>query len=123
MTNKRKEKELKGLHTPYLERKFEVKVKYQGLISHPVFYDAKIEHKTTPAPFEVVHIDLDRDSPVLDLTYGKIVFYNTYYGFIYTTFFKLSIFLCITNIKLHSFIVPFTYTIPITIQKSPIRRP
>ena len=74
LSNKRKETELKRLQFPNLELKFEVKVKFQGLNLQPVFHVAKIEHNTTPVPFEVVHIDLERDPQLLDLTYGKIVF-------------------------------------------------
>ena len=80
LSNKRKEVELKRLQTSNLELNFEVKVNFQGLNPHPVFYVAKIEHKTTPAPFEVVHIDLERDPNLPILTYGKIVFYNPYSG-------------------------------------------
>ena len=74
LSNKRKEREIKLLKTFNLELKFEVKFKYQGLLPDPILHVAKIEHKTTPAPFEVVHIDLERDPKLLDLTYGKIVF-------------------------------------------------
>ena len=87
LSNKRKETELKRLQTTNLEFKFEVKVKFQGLNPHPVFHVSKIEHKTTPAPFEVIHIDLERDPQLLELTYGKIVFYNPYSGLKYTTSF------------------------------------
>ena len=79
-----------------------------------MFHVAKIEHQTTPAPFEVIHIDLERDPQLLDLTCGKIVFYNPYSGLNTQRPFKLPIFVYITNIVLHSFIIPFTYTIPIT---------
>ena len=41
---------------------------------HPVFHVAEIEHKTTPPPFEVIHIDLERDPQLPDLPYGKILF-------------------------------------------------
>ena len=53
LSNRRKETELKRLQTPNLELKFEVKVKFQGLNPHPIFHVSKIEHKTSPAPFEV----------------------------------------------------------------------
>ena len=83
-----KKTELKRLQNPNIEKiKFEVKVKFQGLNLNFVFHVAKIEHKTTPAPFEVIHIDLERDPQLLDLTYGKIVFYNPYSGPKYTTSF------------------------------------
>ena len=51
-----KKTELKRLQNPNIELKFEVKVKFQGLNPHPIFHVSKIEHKTSPAPFEVVHI-------------------------------------------------------------------
>ena len=87
LSNKRKETVLKGLQTSNLELKFEVKVKFQGLNSHPVFRVSKIEHKSTPAPFEVTLFEFDRDPQRPDLTYGKIVLYNTYSGLKYTTSF------------------------------------
>ena len=60
---KRKELELKRLQNPNLELKFEVKVKVQVQCfnPHPIFHVAKIEDKTTPAPFEVVLVDFNRD--------------------------------------------------------------
>ena len=61
LSQKREETELKRLQTPNLELKFEVKVKFQGLNPHPIFHVSKIEHKTSPAPFEVVHIEFERD--------------------------------------------------------------
>ena len=57
LSHKRKETELKRFQTPNLELKFEVKGKFQGLNPHPIFHVSKIEHKTSPAPFEVVHIE------------------------------------------------------------------
>ena len=87
LSNKRKETELKRHQTPNLELKFELKVKFQGFNPHPVFHVAKLEHKTTPAPFEVVHIDFERDPNLPSLTYGKIVFYNPYSGLQYRTSF------------------------------------
>ena len=59
LSQKRKETELKRLQTPNLELKFEVKVKFQGLNPHPIFHISKIEHKTSPAPFDVVHIEFE----------------------------------------------------------------
>ena len=85
--NKRKGTEPKRLQTPNIELKFEVLAKFKGLNLHLVFQVAKIEHKTTPAPFEVIHIDLERDPRFLDSTYGKIIFYNPYSGPKYTTSF------------------------------------
>ena len=86
-SNKRKETELKRLQTPNLELKFEVRVKFQGLKPHPIFHVAKIEHKTTPAPFEVILVDFNRDPELQSLAYGKIVFYNPFSGLKYTTSF------------------------------------
>ena len=76
----KKETELKRLQTSNLELKFEVKVKIHGLNPRPVFHVSKMEHKTTPAPFEVTHIEFERDPQLPDLTNGKIVFYNPYSG-------------------------------------------
>ena len=87
LSNKRKELELKRLQTSNLELKFEVRVKFQGLNPHPIFYVAKIEHKTTPAPFEVIYVDFNRDVDFNNLAYGKIIFYNPYSGLTYTTSF------------------------------------
>ena len=87
LSNKPKETELERLQNPNLEIKFEVRVKFQCLNPHPVIHVAKIEHKTTSAPFEVIHFDLERDPQILELTYGKIVFCNPYSGLKYTTSF------------------------------------
>ena len=87
LSQKRKETELKRLQTPNLELKFEVKVKLQVLNPHPIFHVSKIEHKTSPAPFEVVHIELERDLNIPTITLGKITFCNPYSGLKYTTSF------------------------------------
>ena len=87
LSHKRKETELKRLQTPNLELKFEVKVKIQGLNPHPIFHVSKIEHKTSPAPFEVVHIEFERDLTQPTITYGKIIFCNPYSGLKYTSSF------------------------------------
>ena len=87
LSQKRKETELKRLQTPNLELKFEVKVKFQGSNPHPVFHVSKIEHKTSPAPFEVVPIEIERDLNIPTITYGKITFCNPYSGLKYTTSF------------------------------------
>ena len=84
LSHKRKEKELKRLQTPNQELKFEVKVKFQGLNPHPIFHVSKTEHKTSPAPFEVVHIDFERDLNQPTITFGKITFCNPYSGLKYT---------------------------------------
>ena len=87
LSHKRKETELKRLQTSNLELKFEVKVKFQGLNPHPIFHVSKIEHKTSPAPFEVVHFEFERDLNIPTITYGNIVFCNPYSGLKYTTSF------------------------------------
>ena len=87
LSQKRKETELKRLQTPKLELKFEVKVKYQGLSPHPLFHVSKREYKTSPSPFEVVHIEFERDLNIPTITYGKITFCNPYSGLKHTTSF------------------------------------
>ena len=87
LSTKRKETELKRLQTPNLELKFEVNVKLQCLNPHSKFHIAKIEHKTTPGPFEVILVNFNRDPELHDLAYGKIVFYNPFSGLKYTTSF------------------------------------
>ena len=84
LSQKRKNTELKRLQTSNLERKFEVKVKFQGLNPHLIIHVSKIEHKTSPAPFEVVHIDFERDLTQPTITYGKIIFCNPYSGLKFT---------------------------------------
>ena len=87
LSQKRKETKLKRLQTPNLELKFEVKVKFQGLNPHPKFHVSKTEHKTSPASFEVVHIEFQRDLNIPTITYGKMTFCNPYSGLKYTTSF------------------------------------
>ena len=87
LSHKRKGTELKRLQTPNLELKIEVKVEFQGLNPHPIFHVSKIEHKTSPTPFEVVHIDFERDLNIPTITYGKITFCNPYSGRRHTTSF------------------------------------
>ena len=87
LSNKRKETKLKRLHTPNLELKFEVKVKFQGLNPHPIFHVSKIEHKISPAPDEVVHIEFERDLDQPTFTYGKIIFCSPYSGLKHTSSF------------------------------------
>ena len=88
LSHKRKETELRRLQTPNLELKFEVKVKFQGSSPHPIFHVSKIEHKTSPAPFEVVHIEFEQDLTQPTITYGRITFCNPYSGPKYTTSFQ-----------------------------------
>ena len=76
LSQKRKETELKHLQTSNLELNFGVKVKFQGLNPHPIFHVSKIEHKSSPAPFEVVHTEFERDLTQPTITYGKIIFCN-----------------------------------------------
>ena len=76
LSQKRKETELKRFQTSNLELKssnLEVKVNFQGLYPHPIFHVSKIEHKTSPAPFEVVHFEIERDLTQPTITYGKII--------------------------------------------------
>ena len=87
LSHKRKETELKRLQIPNLELKFEVNVKFQGLNPHSKFHVSKIEHKTSPALFEVIHIDFERDLNIPTITYGKSIFCNPYSGLKYTTSF------------------------------------
>ena len=77
---KRKETEIKRLQTPNLELEFEIKVKFQGVNPHPIFHVSKIEHKTSPAPFEVVHIEFERHLNIPTITYAKITFCKLYSG-------------------------------------------
>ena len=74
LSNKRKETELKRPQTPNLELKFEVRVKFQGLNPLPIFYVSKIDYKTTPAPFEGILVDFNRDVEFNTLAYGKMSF-------------------------------------------------
>ena len=76
--NKTKETELERRQTSNLELQFEVKLKKQALKPDPIFHVSKIEHKTTPVPLEVTHIDFERDPPLPIITYGKTVFHNPY---------------------------------------------
>ena len=115
LSHKRKETELKRLQTPNLELKFEVKVKFQGLNPHPLFHVSKIEHKTSPAPFEVVHIEFKRDHKLYPLSHmaklssaTHILVLNIQHLFKpYTTF-------SITNLILYLYLFNFTFSIPIT---------
>ena len=68
LSQKRKETELKRLQTPNLELKFEVKAKFQGLNLNPIFHVSKIEQETSPAPFEVVHNEFERDLNIPTIT-------------------------------------------------------
>ena len=62
-------------------------MKFQGLNPQPIFHVAKIEHRTTPAPFEVILVDFNRDPELHKLAYGKIVFYNPFCALKNTTSF------------------------------------
>ena len=52
-----------------------------------MFHVSKIKHKTSPAPFEVVHIEFERDLNIPTITNGKITFCNPYSGPKHTTSF------------------------------------
>ena len=89
---------------------FENKVKFQSINPHPIFHVSKLEHKTSPAPFEVVHTEIERDLTQPTITYGKIIFCNLNIPLpsgIYTI-------LYITTLILHSHLFTFTFSIPIT---------
>ena len=114
LSHKRKETELKRLQTPNLDLKFEVKDKFQGLNPHPKFHVSKIEHKTSPAPFEVVHIEFEQDLNLSTITYGEITFVTHSpvlnilpLSKLYTTFY-------IANLILYLHLFNFTFSIPIT---------
>ena len=63
-----------------------------------MFQVAKLEHETTPAPFIVTYVDLNRDPTLLVLSFGKIMFYNPYSGLKYTTsFLKIYVHKLFTN--------------------------
>ena len=79
-----------------------------------MFRVAKIEHKTPPALFKVVHIDLERD-PNLSLSPLAKRYFTTHTQDLNTLLlFRLYTFIHITNILLHSFILAFKSTVPIT---------
>ena len=80
LSQKRKKTEQKRLQTSNLELKFEVKVKFQGLNPHPIFHVSKTEHKTSPALFQVVHIEFEQNFNISTITYGKIIFCNPHSG-------------------------------------------
>ena len=82
-----KKTELERLQTSKLELIFEGRVKFQDLNPHPVFQVSKTEHKTIPAPFEVSHIECEKDPNLPTLAYVRIVFYNPYSGLKCTTSF------------------------------------
>ena len=87
LSTKRIETELKSLQNPNLELKFEVTVKFNSLNPYPNFQVAKLEHKTTPAPFIVTYAVFHSDPDLPDKDYGKSVFCNPYSGPKYTTSF------------------------------------
>ena len=110
-----KRKETERLQTPNLELKFEVKVKFQGLNSHPMFHVSKIEHKTSPAPFEVVPIDLERDLNIPTITYGKSHSVTHTQVLNILPLFELFTTSYITTLILYLHLFNFTFSIPITL--------
>ena len=70
LSEKRKELELERLQHPNLKLGFKVIIRFQGINPHLVFQVAKLEHKTTPAPFIVTYVDFNRDPTLPDSTYG-----------------------------------------------------
>ena len=109
---KRKKTELRRLQNPNLELKFEVKVKFNGLNPHPIFQVAKLEHKTTPAPFIVTYIEFHSEECLPDIAYGKIVYCNPYSGLNMLHLFNTTLLLFITNVLLYSTAISHL-TIPI----------
>ena len=85
---------------------------FQGLIAHPVFHVANIEHKFSHAPYEVRYMDFNRDPQLTDLAYGKSVFYNPYPGLKLTTSFETTL-LSFTHIILGIQLLHNTHAIPI----------
>ena len=114
LSQKRKETELKRLQTPNLDFKFEVKVKFQGLNPHPIFHVSKIEYKISHAPFELGHIEFERDLTQPTITYGKSSFVTHTPVLNVHLPSRLYTILCITNLILHSLLFTFTFSIPKT---------
>ena len=110
LLSKKKETELK----PNLELKFEVKVKLQGLNPHPIFHVSKIEHKTSPAPFEVKHIDFERDLNIPTITLAKSSSVTRTQVLNILPLFELLTTSYITILILYSHLFNFTFSIPIT---------
>ena len=111
LSHKRKERELKRLQTPNLEPKFEAKVKFQGLIKHPIFHVSTKEHKTSLAPFEVVHLNETLLNQLLYLAKSSFVTQTPVLNIPLPS--RLYIMLYITNI-IHLNLLNFTFSIPIT---------
>ena len=115
LSHKRKETELKRLQTPNLELKFEVKVNFQRLNPHPISHVSKVEHKTSPAPFEVVQIEFERDLNQPTLTYGKITFCNPYSSLLnILPLSKLYTIFYMTNLILYLHLFHLNFSKPIT---------
>ena len=75
---------------------------------------SKIEHKTSPASFQVVHIEFERDLNQPTITYGNIVFCNPYSGLKYSLLSRLYTILSLTHLILHSHLFTSTSSITIT---------
>ena len=85
ISKKRKVVHFKRLQNLYLERKFEVKVRFQKLNAHPHFQLVKIQHQTIPAAFVNTSVDFNRELALPDLALDKNLFYNSYSGLKYKT--------------------------------------
>ena len=71
---------------------------------------SKLEHKTSPAPFEVENIEFERDLTQPTITYGKIIFCNPYSGLKYTSSFKTLYNTLYNTFDTHTFSpLPFQY--------------
>ena len=114
LSQKRKETELKRLQTPNLELKLRVKVKFQGLNTHPIFHVSKIEHKTSPAPFEVYTLNLNEISIYLLLHMAKSHSVTHTQVLNILTLFELFTTSYITTLILYLHLFNFTFSIPIT---------
>ena len=58
----------------YITKQFQTQTPHssqhdQLMFTHPVFHVAKLEHKTTPAPFDVTYKKFNRDPRLRDLAY------------------------------------------------------
>ena len=81
---------------------------------HPIFNVSKIEHKTSPAPFEVVHSEFERDLNQPTITYGKISFAIHIQDLNILPPLRFYTILYITNLILHLHLFNLTFSIPIT---------
>ena len=105
--------ELKRIQTPNLEIKF-VKVKFQGL--NPIQYSTlqKLNTKLLLL-LSKLYISILKEILIFPLYYMAKLYFPTHTLDLNTPLpFRLYTLIIITNISLHSFILTFTSTIPIT---------